>query len=78
MHFGAAVGTHTIVLFGDGSPRRLWAPPVPHLRLLTAAEPCALCEENRFKNDECLLPVHQCMRSIAPVRVIQVLEAYLA
>jgi heptosyltransferase III len=77
MHFGAAVGTPTVVMFGDGSPRRIWAPPAPNMHYLTPAAPCPMCEDNRFKNDDCLLPVHQCMLSITPMRVIAALEKLL-
>jgi hypothetical protein len=45
--------------------------------VLEPAAPCGLCEENRFRNDDCLLPVHQCMLSIAPSRVIAELERLL-
>ncbi|MSQ24401.1 MAG: hypothetical protein EXR58_07630 [Chloroflexi bacterium] len=77
MHMGAAAGAQTIALFG-ASPRRLWAPTVPWVTVLEPDEPCFLCEENRFRNEACLLPVHQCMLSIAPDRVITELERILS
>lgn len=77
MHFAAAVRTPTVVIWGDGSPRRIWAPPVPNLHILKPAEPCVLCEDNRFRNDDCLLPVHECMGSITPLRVIAEVERLL-
>lgn len=76
MHLAAAVRAPTIALFG-ASPQRIWAPPVPWVALLEPSDPCSLCEDNRFKNDDCLLPVHQCMISIAPSRVIAALERTL-
>jgi len=68
MHMAAAVGTPTVALFG-GSPRRIWAPRVSSVQVLEPPEPCLLCEENRFRNADCLLPVHQCLPSITPERV---------
>ncbi len=70
MHLAAAVGTPTIAIFG-ASPRRLWAPPVSCVRVVEPSEPCSLCEENRFRNADCLLPVHQCLLSVAPARVLE-------
>ncbi|HEY8476509.1 MAG TPA: glycosyltransferase family 9 protein, partial [Chloroflexota bacterium] len=70
MHLALAVRTPTVALFG-ASPWRLWAPPVSHLHLVLPAEPCNLCEENRFRNDGCLLPRHLCMESITPGAVIK-------
>jgi len=76
LHLAVAVGTPTIGLFG-ASPVRLWAPPVACARILEPSDPCSLCEENHFRNLDCLLPVHQCMRSVEPSRVIQELQAVL-
>ena len=70
MHLSYAVGTPTIALFG-ASPWQVWAPPLQHLHLMLPDEPCDLCFQNRFRNADCLLPVHQCMQSIRPERVIQ-------
>jgi ADP-heptose:LPS heptosyltransferase len=69
MHLAAAVDAPTIALFG-ASPRRIWAPRQPSVRILDPSNPCTLCEENRFRNEACLLSVHQCMESIEPDRVI--------
>lgn len=77
MHVSAAVGTPTIVMFGDGSPRRIWSPPAPWVTILTPADPCGRCEENFFRNDDCLIPVHRCMLSITPERVIGELKKVL-
>jgi heptosyltransferase-3 len=76
MHLAAAVGTRTIALFG-ASARRIWVPPVPNVTVLDPSDPCTLCEENRFQNPDCLLPVHQCMQSISPERVIAALKGAL-
>ena len=76
MHMAAAVCTPTLALFG-ASPRRIWAPPVPSVHVIEPLEPCLLCEQNRFRNAACLLPVHQCMLSITPVRLMEHLEPLL-
>jgi ADP-heptose:LPS heptosyltransferase len=76
MHLAGAVGAPTIALFG-ASPQRLWAPPSPSVQVLEPAEPCLACEENRFRNAECLLPVHQCLLSVRPDRVIDELQRIL-
>lgn len=77
LHMAAAVRAPTVALFG-ASPQRLWAPPVPWVTVLEPYEPCSLCEENRFRNEACLLPVHQCMRSISPARVAAELSRLLS
>jgi heptosyltransferase III len=76
MHIGIAVGAPTIALFG-ASPRRIWVTPKPTLTVLDPDEPCTLCEENRFRNADCLLPIHQCMLSVRPERVIEELKGLL-
>jgi ADP-heptose:LPS heptosyltransferase len=77
MHLAAAVGTPTVAIFG-GSPWRLWAPRSACVRVLLPADPCLLCEENRFRNVGCLLPEHVCMLAVTPARVIASLEEALA
>jgi heptosyltransferase III len=77
MHLAAAVGTPTVAIFG-GSPWRVWAPRVPTVRVLLPAEPCLRCEENRFRNDACLLPEHLCMLGVPPARVVAALAEALA
>ena len=76
MHLAAAVGTPTVAIFG-GSPWRLWAPRGPQVQVLLPPEPCLRCEENRFRNEACLLPEHLCMFSVLPGRVIGAMEAAL-
>jgi ADP-heptose:LPS heptosyltransferase len=77
MHLAAAVSTPTVAIFG-GSPWRVWAPPVPAVRVLLPSDPCLRCEENRFRNDACLLPEHVCMLAVTPSRVIRELQQALA
>jgi ADP-heptose:LPS heptosyltransferase len=67
-HLAAAAGAPTIGLFG-ASPRRIWVPPLANVHVLEPSAPCTRCEENRFRNADCLLPVHQCMLTIEPDRV---------
>lgn len=73
MHIATAVGVPTIALFG-ASPRRIWVAAKPTLSILDPEEPCPFCEENRFRNADCLLPIHQCMLSVRPERVIDELR----
>ncbi len=76
MHMAYSVGTPTIALFG-ASPWWVWTPPVPHLHRILPEQPCSKCYENRFRNAHCLLPVHQCMLSVHPERVIATLQGVL-
>lgn len=76
MHLAAAVATPTVAIFG-GSPWRVWAPRTPAVRVLLPAEPCLRCEENRFRNDACLLPEQVCMLGVPPARVITALAEAL-
>jgi ADP-heptose:LPS heptosyltransferase len=76
MHMAAAAGAPTVAIFG-GSPWRLWAPRAPKVQVLVPAEPCTRCEENRFRNDSCLLPEHLCMLAVAPARVSAAIERAL-
>jgi ADP-heptose:LPS heptosyltransferase len=75
-HLAAAAGAQTIGLFG-ASPRRIWVPPLANVHVLEPSAPCTRCEENRFRNADCLLPVHQCMLTIEPHRVIAALAGVL-
>jgi ADP-heptose:LPS heptosyltransferase len=77
MHLAAAVGARTVAIFG-GSPWRLWAPRSPSVQVLLPADPCLRCEENRFRNEACLLPEQVCMLSVRPERVLAALETALA
>lgn len=83
MHIAVAVECPTIVLFGndadgDGaSPLRLWAPRQPHVKLALSTFKCTLCQENRFRNDACLLPNHSCMEHLQAQRVIEHFKSLL-
>jgi len=76
MHIANSVGAPTIALFG-ASPRRIWGLSTPNLTILEPDDPCGLCEEHRFRNADCLLPVHKCMVSVRPARVIEQLGRLL-
>lgn len=76
MHLAYSVGTPTIALFG-ASPWQVWTPNLPHLYLVLPEEPCNKCLENRFRNADCLLPVHQCMLSVRPEKATECLQAIL-
>jgi heptosyltransferase-3 len=83
LHVGAAVGCPTIALFGNhasgpgASPMALWAPRQPNVRILRSTHRCTVCEENRFKNADCLVAGHPCMQHLEPEAVIEALEATL-
>ncbi len=77
MHLAAAVDATTVALFG-ASPQRLWAPASRAVRIIEPSNPCSACEDNRFKNPDCLLPIHQCMLSVEPERVIAEVERILS
>jgi len=76
MHIANAVGAPTVALFG-ASPRRIWGLSTPNLTILEPDDPCGLCEEHRFRNADCLLPIHKCMVSVRPARVIEQLGRLL-
>ena len=83
LHVAAAVGCPTVAIFGntqDGvgaSPLWLWLPRVEHVRRTVADVRCSLCLDNRFRNSPCLQSSHQCMASVLPVAVIDLLSAAL-
>jgi len=84
LHVAAAVGCPTLALFGndlDGvgaSPVRLWAPRAEHVVVIRTPHSCGLCEENRFRNPDCLIPGHPCMTELAPELVLGSLDRLLA
>lgn len=84
LHIAAAVGCPTVAIFGNcatgegASPLRLWAPRQPHVKLALSAFSCRLCEEQQFKNQDCLLPGHPCLEQVPPQQVIQTMQALLA
>lgn len=70
MHLACGVGTPTVALFG-ASPWELWVPRTTTVHLALPTDPCSLCRENRFVNNECLREQHVCMESITPDEVFQ-------
>jgi ADP-heptose:LPS heptosyltransferase len=83
LHVAAAVGCPTVALFGNdaegvgASPLQLWMPRVGNVVRPASQARCTLCLENRFKNDGCLKPVHECMLGITPEAVIELLGQVL-
>jgi ADP-heptose:LPS heptosyltransferase len=83
LHVAAAVGCPTIAVFGndaDGigaSPLQLWLPRVGHVVRAVSRNRCALCLENRFKNDGCLRASHDCVLGVSAESVIDLLAASL-
>ena len=83
LHVAAAVGCPTVAIFGNdqegvgASPLWLWLPRVGNVRRTVSDRRCDRCLGNRFKNDGCLKPVHECMQGVPPERVIQMLEEAL-
>lgn len=83
LHVAAAVGCPTVAIFGNdaggagASPVDLWFPRVGNVTRTISAVRCTLCLENRFKNDGCLKPCHECMAGVAPSAVIELLREAL-
>jgi len=75
LHVAAAVGCPTVALFGadaqgvGASPRELWAPRRPFVRVTVSEATCDVCAGQRFKNVDCLVPNHPCMRGVGVARV---------
>ena len=84
LHIAAAVGCPTLGIVGndldgDGaSPIRLWAPRQSHVQLTNSNFKCNLCQENCFKNNDCLLEDHPCMQHLKPDMVIAQLVSLLS
>jgi heptosyltransferase-3 len=84
LHVAAAVGCPTVAIFGNdeagvgASPLWLWLPRVGNVHRTESERSCALCLENRFRNDACLKPEHECMVGVAPERVMGMLERLLS
>ena len=65
---------------GDGvgaSPVRLWMPSCDNVTRSISPTSCAVCADNRFRNDGCLVDGHPCMAAIQPSVVIDWLKTQL-
>ncbi|MGD1919371.1 MAG: glycosyltransferase family 9 protein [Pleurocapsa sp.] len=84
LHIAAAVGCPTVAIFGndidgDGaSPIRLWSPRQSHVQIATSDFKCTSCQENYFKNNDCLLDDHPCMKHLKPNTVILLLASLIS
>lgn len=76
MHLSLAQGTPTVAIFG-GSAWQVWTSESPIRYVVLPDEPCDLCQKNRFRNRDCLLDYHKCMRSCKPEIVISALAQAL-
>ena len=83
LHVAAAVGCPTVAIFGNdaqgqgASPLHLWAPRAEHVVIARSANTCTVCEENRFKNEACLVAGHPCMSGLEATTVIHSLQGLL-
>lgn len=64
-HLAAAVGSHTLVLFGPTDPR-IWAPLGPKVTLLRGKAPCAPCRAEELRECHSL----RCLQTIETEEVI--------
>ena len=84
LHIAAAVGTPTYAIVGNdrdcvgASPLRLWMPRCNNVTRSISSFSCSVCAENRFRNDDCLVEGHPCMKGIRPSEVIDWLKIQLA
>jgi len=84
LHVAAAVGCPTVAVFGNdaegtgASPLLLWMPRRGHVARTVSAVRCTLCLEQRFRNDACLKPRHECMEGVAAGQVVTLLADALA
>jgi len=83
LHVAAAVGCPTVAIFGTdasgvgASPRDLWAPRRPFVAVTLSGETCTVCRDHQFRNDDCLVGGHPCMRGVSPESVIGALSTAL-
>jgi heptosyltransferase III len=79
MHLAYSVDTATVAIFGS-SPWKVWVPRRPNLAVVLPRVDCALCEENRFKNDACLRTdvENWCMQNVTPEQVSARLDGLMA
>ena len=80
LHIAAAVGTPTLAIVGNdshgigASPIRLWMPRSPNIQRTVSDVTCTACADNRYRNDDCIVPGHACMLGVKPEQVINWLD----
>ena len=83
LHVAAAVGCPTVAICatdaaGTGaSPRDLWMPRGPHVRVTVSERTCGTCLANRFRNSACLEAEPWCQLGVSTDQVIRLLEDLL-
>lgn len=83
LHVAAAVGCPTVAIFGNdddavgASPLALWMPRGDHVRRTVSERRCTECLDRRFRNDDCVLPRHECMLGVSPGQVLGLLDEVL-
>jgi len=83
LHVAAAVGCPAVGIFGNdaeavgASPLALWMPRGDHVRRTVSERRCGECLDRRFRNDDCVLPRHECMLGVSPAQVLDLLETAL-
>ena len=81
LHIAAAVGTPTFAVVGNdingvgASPIRLWLPRVSSCSRSESTYTCDRCSLERFRNDDCLVDGHPCMKGVEPEQIITWLES---
>ena len=84
LHIAAAMGTPTLGVIGNdaegvgASPVRLWMPRGSHVTRTVSSEQCSRCAEEHFRNDDCIVAGHPCMRGVAAEQVLEWLEPLLS
>ena len=84
LHLSIAAGAPTIAILGndaDGigaSPVNLWlSDAFANLFLTFSSQTCTKCQDNRFKNDECINDAHICQQGLEPNQVLEVVAVLL-
>lgn len=81
LHIAAAVGTPTFAVVGNdsngvgASPIRLWLPRVSNCSRSQSTYTCDRCSLERFRNDDCLVDGHPCMKGVEPEQIIAWLKS---
>ena len=81
LHIAAAVGTPTFAVVGNdingvgASPVRLWLPRVSSCSRSQSTYTCDRCSLERFRNDDCLVDGHPCMKGVEPEQIIAWLKS---